>query len=160
MMAKKVNRETVALDDLDKAILRTVQINNQATHSSIGQKIGLSTSAVRRRLANLRAAGVIERDVSILKNDTANITLIIQVSFEIDTAKTYEEFDARMKALPNVTHSYHVSGATDYILIVQGPSLEWYEDWAKENLMSDAAIQRHDTSVVWSRKKFETAVPI
>ena len=56
--------------------------------------------------------------------------------------------------------SYHVSGATDYILIVQGPSLQWYEDWAKENIMSIGAIQRHDTAVVWSCKKFETALPL
>ena len=159
-MMKNANNEISALDELDKSILRIVQLNNQTTHANIGQKIGLSTSAVRRRLTNLRAAGVIKRDVSIVNSSAANITLIVQVSFKDDTAESYEKFDSRMNALANVTQSYHVSGATDYIIIVQGPNLEWYEDWAKENLMSDAAIQRHDTSVVWSCKKSETAVPI
>ncbi len=148
------------LDKADLAILRIVQKDNQITHAAIGDKIGLSVSAVRRRLVALRQDGHISKDVSILRPDTLGVTLIVQIAFREDTQEGYSEFDAHIANLPNVMQSYHVSGATDYILIVQGPSLQWYEDWAKENIMSIAVIQRHDTSVVWSCKKFETAIPL
>lgn len=148
------------LDEFDKAILRIVQDNNQFTHAQIGQQVGLSVSAIRRRLAVMRDTGIIDRDVSLLKSDAFGVTLIVSVSFAVDTPDGYLAFDDEMAHLPNVKQSYHVSGATDYVLIVQGPSLSWFETWAKQHLMSNEAIQRHDTAVVWSRKKFETSVTI
>lgn len=148
------------LDDFDRAILRSVQINNQKTHAALGEEIGLSGSAVRRRLADLRASGIIAGDVSLVDRSALGVTLIIQLSFDTDTPEAYEEFDAAMRSLPNVKQSYHISGSMDYVLVVQGESLPWYEEWAKQHLMSNSNIKRHDTSVVWSCKKFDTALPI
>lgn len=159
-----VNKKSVnkfpALDSLDRAILNLVQHNNQLSHASIGEQVGLSTSAVRRRLVSLRQSGHIIKDVSILNTDQFGITLIVSVAFKEDSVNAYDDFDRQMQKLPHVKQSYHVSGTTDYVLIVQGPSLIWYEDWSKQHLMSNGNLKRHDTAVVWSCKKFETAVPI
>lgn len=149
-----------SLDDFDRAILRSTQIDNQKTHAALGKEIGLSGSAVRRRLADLRASGIIAADVSLIDGSTLGVTLIIQLSFDNDTPEAYDEFDLAMRSLPNVKQSYHVSGSMDYVLIVQGESLAWYEEWAKQNLMSNSNIKRHDTSVVWSCKKFDTTLPL
>lgn len=154
------NLDNSPLDKADRAILRIVQGDNQTTHAAIGEHIGLSTSAVRRRLAALRDNGYILKDVSILRPDTFGVTLIVHISFGEDTPEGYNNFDTHIANLPNVKQSYHVSGPTDYILIVQGPNLQWYEAWAKDNIMTLPSIKRHDTSVVWSCKKFETAIPI
>ncbi len=145
------------LNDFDRAILRIVQQNNQLTHSEIGDKVGLSNSAVRRRLKHLRENGVIKRDVSILSSEVAGVTLIVNVTFANDTPDAYAAFDRKMTEDPHVKQVYHVSGTIDYVLVVQGPSLNWYEGWAKQAIMSDPNLRRHDTSVVYSCKKFETA---
>lgn len=154
------NTPTPQLDRADRAILRMVQKDNQITHAALGEHVGLSTSAVRRRLGALRESGYILKDVSILRPDTFGVTLVVHISFGEDTPEAYKNFDSHIAKLPNVKQSYHVSGPTDYILIVQGPNLQWYEGWAKDNIMTLASIKRHDTSVVWSCKKFETAIPI
>ena len=69
-IAYMMNNLTVSgistLDKADLAILRIVQKDNQITHAAIGDKIGLSVSAVRRRLVALRQDGHISKDVSIL----------------------------------------------------------------------------------------------
>ena len=148
------------LDDFDRAILRSIQLDNQKTHAALGEEIGLSGSAVRRRLAALRASGIVTADVSLIDRSKLGITLIVQLSFETDTPEAYDEFDRAMGSLPNVKQSYHVSGSKDYVLIVEGESLTWYEDWAKAHIMTNSNIRRHDTCVVWSCKKFDTALPI
>lgn len=148
------------VDIFDRRILRIVQENNQLSHAAIGVRVGLSASAVRRRLAVLRADGVIERDVSVLTGQAAGITLIVSVTFGYETPELYAAFDDQMRALPEVTQSYHVAGAVDYVVVVAAPSLEWYEDWSKVHFMANDAIARYDTTVVWSCKKFETARPI
>ncbi len=145
------------LDDFDKAILRIVQKNNQLTHAAIGEEIGLSNSAVRRRLKLLRDNGIIAQDVSILGEEAPGITVIVSVTFETDSPKAYAEFDKAVQADRNIKQAYHVSGTTDYVLVVQGPTLAWYEQWAKDTLMRDPNLKRHETSVVYSCKKFATA---
>ncbi len=152
-----VGKIAIQLDDFDHAILDVVQQNNQKTHSEIGSDVGLSNSAVRRRLKALRDRGIIAKDVSVLADDGFGITAIIDVSFVVDTPEASAAFDERMRADDAVKQIYHVSGQTDYVLIVQSPSLAWYEDWAKAALMSDVNLKRHDTRLVYSCKKFETA---
>lgn len=148
------------LTQLDRMILREVQHDNQQSHAAIGEKVGLSGSAVRRRLKVLRDARVIERDVSLLQQSGMGVRVIISVSFAEETPDVYDAFDRQIAELPEVLQSYHVSGLEDYILIVHGPTLEWYEAWGKRVLMSNPAIRRYDTRVVWSCKKFETAISL
>ena len=157
-MTKIAKNAEYVLDEFDRAILALVQQDNQQSYTALGQQIGLSESATRRRLSALRKYKIIVQDVSLLHPDQHGITLIVQVSFLQDTTEIYVDFDQQMESLNNVRQSYHVSGTTDYILVVQGPSLQWYEDWAKQNIMTNSNISRHETSVVWSCKKFKTDV--
>lgn len=145
------------LDQFDRQILNLVQKNNQLTHGVIGERIGLSSSAVRRRLKLLRDGGVIDRDVAILSSAAPGVRLVVAISFQNEGVDIFDAFDRQMHGLPEVLQVYHVSGPVDYIVIVQGPSVEWYEDWGKQVFMSNPDIRRYDTHVVWSCKKFETA---
>lgn len=145
------------LDRFDRAILEIVQVDNQMSHAAIGEKVGLSGSAVRRRLTALRQSGVIAKDVSLIADTAAHVTLIVSLSFARETPAIYADFEAQMRALPEVKQCYHVSGNVDYICILSLPTLDMYETWAMTHFMANDAIARYDTMVVWSCKKFETA---
>lgn len=152
--------KSVMLSDFDRRILALVQANNQRTHAEIGAEIGLSTSSVRRRLAKLRDEGVIVADIAQLDADAHGVTLIVSVSFREESPETYDQFDQHMRAERPVKQCYHVAGEDDYMLVVHGPSLSWYEDWSKQVLMANSAIRRYSTTVVWSCKKFDTAIDV
>ena len=55
-----------ALDKLDRHILRNLQIDGRATYDQIADAVGLSPSAVLRRVKRLEAAGVIDRYVALI----------------------------------------------------------------------------------------------
>lgn len=158
LMTHSTKPNEIQMHSADKAILKIIQKDSQMSHSAIGERIGLSTSAVRRRIVALRENGLILREVALLDPNAYGISLIVHIAFSEDSSDSYAAFDRKMLELPNVKQSYHVSGATDYILIVQGPSLQWYEDWAKKHIMTQDAVKRHDTTVVWSCKKFDTEI--
>lgn len=61
---------------------------------------------------------MISRDVSLLTPFSFDVTLIVQISFLQDSVETHETFSCQMSDLPNVRQSYHVSGSSDYILVV------------------------------------------
>lgn len=146
------------LDAFDRAILTIVQENNQLTHSEIGQQVNLSPSSVRRRLARLRKDKVIQADVSIVDPSKEMIQVIVVVSFKEESIEGYQSFKDRMIKDPQVSQCYAVSGEIDFILVVQAESLETYEKWGEQTLMTDKTIGRYSTHIVWSRVKFSTAV--
>ena len=55
-----------ALDKLDRAILRGLQENGRETYETIGAQVGLSPSAVLRRVRRLEEARVIDRYVALV----------------------------------------------------------------------------------------------
>ena len=148
------------LDEFDREILRLVQEDNQLTHAEIGRRVNLSASSVRRRLARLRSEGVIEADVSIVAVDRRQLTAIVQVFFEKETLASDEQFRRAMRASPEVSQCYAVSGDTDFILVVHADSPADYEAWGHRTLMTNPHIRRYDTHIVWSRVKHSTRVPV
>ncbi len=148
------------LDSFDRALLELVQRDASLTHEAMGEQISLSASSVRRRLQRLKEAGVIEREVALLSRDHAGVTLIVSIAFAHETPEAYDALDRRLQNADPVKQVYHVAGEEDYVLIVHCASLQAYEAWARDALMSDTAIRRYSTRVVWSCKKFDTGVDV
>lgn len=65
-----------------------------------------------------------------------------------------------MKAAPEVRQCYTVSGEVDFIVIAHFEDLPAYEDWVADNFLSNRAIARTTTNVVYRRVKFDTAIPV
>jgi Lrp/AsnC family transcriptional regulator, leucine-responsive regulatory protein len=146
------------LDRFDHSILTLMQQHNLTSHEELGLRVGLSASAVRRRLKFLRESRVIAADVSIVNPETVGISVIVSIRFEKESHATYEAFKSQMKALPEVAQCYTVSGETDFIVIGHFADLPSYEVWIGQYLLSNPAIARSDTNIVYSRVKFSTAI--
>lgn len=146
------------LDDFDRAILALVQADNQRSHASIGEEVHLSASSVRRRLALMRKNGVIIADVSLTDPSKQGLTFIVHISFEREDPALYEAFRIQMESDPAVSQCYYISGDFDFLIIVHAATPESYEAWGTQNLMSNTAIRRYTTSLVWKRSKFTTHI--
>ncbi|HYZ61850.1 MAG TPA: winged helix-turn-helix transcriptional regulator, partial [Acetobacteraceae bacterium] len=55
-----------SLDRFDLKLLDLVQRDNRLTSEALGDRVGLSATAVQRRLKRLREEGVIEADVAVV----------------------------------------------------------------------------------------------
>ena len=159
-MSKFADQAVSNLDSLDRAILEQVQKDNLQSHAVIGEEVGLSTSAVRRRLERLRAQGVICQDVSLLNRNFIGVTLIVTVTFTRESPELFKKFEMQMNQLVEVGQCYHISGEKDYLLVVSAPTLQYYEEWGIEHLMSNPDIRRYDTIVSYSCKKFDTQIAV
>lgn len=147
-----------ALDDFDRKILDEIQHDASRTNAEIGEEVGLSASAVRRRIQRLKKQGVLKTVIGTVDPDRFGVTLIVDLCFSAETPELYDNFDKQIRDLDAVQQSYHVAGDTDYVLVIHGPSVQWYETWSKRILMSNPQIKRFSSRVVWSRKKFDPAV--
>jgi DNA-binding Lrp family transcriptional regulator len=53
------------VDDIDRRVLQLLKEDGRATNAEVGEKIGLSEGAVRRRIARMRADGTILRFTAV-----------------------------------------------------------------------------------------------
>ena len=148
------------LDEFDKKLLQLLQRNNQLSFDQLGAEVGLSASAARRRVKALRDVGIIAQDVSIVDPSALGITVIVSIRFEKESPDTYEQFKRAMAADPCIAQCYTVSGDVDFILIGHFSSLKDYDQWVNDKLLTNHAIARSTTNVVYRRVKFSTAVSV
>jgi DNA-binding Lrp family transcriptional regulator len=111
---------SIAMDSIDEKIISILKDNSRRTNKEIAGLVGLSESAVRRRIENLVKRGVIKRfTIELgLSNKTSAITLV-SVKPSVDTAKVSEA----LKSLKGVEIVYEITGQYDIAAIVSASSI-------------------------------------
>jgi Lrp/AsnC family transcriptional regulator, regulator for asnA, asnC and gidA len=108
------------LDSIDEKIIRLLQIDSRKPFVEIAKQIGLSESAVRRRVKNLLENNTIKRFTLELNstNRTSAITLI-SVSSTADTSIV----SAALMNLKGVVVIYEITGQYDIAAVISASSV-------------------------------------
>jgi Lrp/AsnC family leucine-responsive transcriptional regulator len=152
------------MDTLDFKILDIVQRDNRLPAEKIAERVGLSPSAVQRRLKRLRDERVIEADVAIVSPEAAGrgLTAIVEVTLQQERplSAPMNEFKRMMLDAPEVMQCYHVTGEADFIVVVTAKDMQEYEALTRRFFVDNANVRRFRTSVVVSRVKARMTVPL
>ena len=158
--------EMAAFDKLDRAILRRLQDNGRETYDVIGAEVGLSASAVLRRVKRLEEAGVIARYVALVKPEavglglTAYINVRLEKNTESHKRNPMDVFRAAVQTWPEVVECAALTGEMDFILRVLVEDMAHYSRFILETLLKHPSVQDCKTSFVLDRIKATTAVPL
>ncbi len=150
------------MDGVDRKILALYQGDTRRIAQSIGDEVGLSAAAVQRRLKRLRETGVIRAEMALLDNRSLGvpITCVVTVSMASRPATHLDQFKRLMRAQPHVQQCYHVTGSTDFVLIVTATSMEDYGAFARQWFEGNAHVSRFETHVVLDRVKVGLSLPV
>jgi Lrp/AsnC family transcriptional regulator, regulator for asnA, asnC and gidA len=77
------DRPTVVLDDIDKAIIRELQLDGRTPYAKLGPAVGLSQAAVRQRVQRLMENGVMQV-VAVTDPLMLGFTLEAMIGVEVD----------------------------------------------------------------------------
>jgi len=78
-----VNERAVAIDEIDKAIVRELQLDGRLPYAKLGPRVGLSQAAVRQRVQRLIENGVMQV-VAVTDPLTLGFGLQAMVGVEVD----------------------------------------------------------------------------
>ena len=108
------------LDPIDEKIISILKINSRQPFVEIAKEIGLSESAIRRRVKNLMDTKIIKRFTLELdnKNRTSAITLI-SVTSTSDTSTV----STALMSLNGVEVIYEITGQYDIAAIISSSSV-------------------------------------
>lgn len=149
------------MDDIDKRILKVLQVNADLPVAEIAEQVGLSASPCWRRIQKLEAEGIIERRVALLNPEKMNVGVTVFVA--IRTSRHDEDwladFAAKVTRIPEVVELYRMSGEIDYMLRIVVPDIKAYDGVYKRLI---AAVPLFDVSSSFAMEaiKYTTALPV
>lgn len=141
--------KTAALDRFDHALLALVQQDNQTPARLLAEQVGLSESAVLRRLRRLRAEGVIIADRALVRPAALGLplTLHVLVSLERESAAELDAFIRKARSRAEVRQAWYVTGEADFVLLLQLPDMEAYDRFARAVFHDDPNVKSFRTIV-------------
>src|SRR3569832_270982 len=158
--------DTEAIDRLDAAILRILQEDGRETYDVIGSQIGLSASAVLRRVKRMEESGVIDRYVALVKPQSIGLGLTAYVNVRLEKhteshkRNPMDVFRASVQAWPEVIECAALTGEMDYLLRVVVQDMNQYSRFMMDTLLKHPSVEDCKTSFVLDRVKATTAVPL
>jgi Lrp/AsnC family transcriptional regulator, regulator for asnA, asnC and gidA len=108
------------LDSTDQKIMQLLREDSRKSFVDIGAKIGLSESAVRRRVKNLMDNGLIKKFTIEMgtSNKTSAITFI-----SVDSHVETDIICAKLMDLNGIEVIYEITGQYDIAVIITAPAI-------------------------------------
>ncbi|WP_421864960.1 Lrp/AsnC family transcriptional regulator [Motiliproteus sp.] len=149
-------------DRIDRRILDQLQRDNRISNQDLAERVGLSPPACLRRVRKLRQSGVILGDVALLDplKMGQQLNIIVEVEMLRDQLDVYDAFVRKMRAAPEVSQCYEVTGEVDFVLVVQVADMQAYETFSRRDLSSDPHVSKFRSLISLRREKFDTTVAI
>ena len=154
------------LDKLDRAILRQLQSNGLQTFDEMGERIGLSPSAVLRRVKRLEEAGTIDRYVALVRPEKVGLALTAYLNVRLEKhskagmPSPRDAFAQSVCSWPEVTECATLTGDMDYLLHVVVADMAHYRRFIMDSLLQHPCVLDCKTSFVLDRLKSTTAIPV
>ena len=137
------------LDRADKFLLMALQENSSQSMSSLSEQVGLSASAIHRRIKILEDAGIINGYSARLNAKALgySLTFFVEITLQGQNKATLEKFEKAIKRIPEIQESYLMAGTADYLVKIVARSTEDYERIHSE-LSSINQVARVQTSMI------------
>lgn len=155
---------TNRIDAIDQRILQALQADGRATYDELAQAVGLSASAVLRRVKRLEEAGVIAGYVALV--DPGRVGLPLTAYISVRLAKTsasrnpIDDFAAAVQTWPEVVECAALTGEMDYLLRVLVRDMAHHSRFIMDQLLRHPSVMDCKTSFQLRRLKGTTAVPL
>ena len=142
-------RKLIDLDEFDRKLIDLVRRNNIEPARVLAVKVGLSISAVLRRLRRLREEKVIVADIAVIDPALTGSALTMHVLVRMKEAgrRVLDDFARQLAGQPEVTGAWEVTGDDDYVIKVQVGSMEEYDLFTRRMLSEDEGVLAFKTLI-------------
>ncbi|MEX0368579.1 MAG: Lrp/AsnC family transcriptional regulator [Ruegeria sp.] len=138
------------LDERDLRILTLLQQDSRISNADLAEQVGMSASALWRRVRSLEDAGVIERYGAVVNPAEMGLGFeaIVHVHLTRHDPDRIVEFIRAVEVSPAVQDCYATTGQSDYHLRVLCPDLAAYNEFLEGFLFRLPAVASAQTNVV------------
>jgi Lrp/AsnC family leucine-responsive transcriptional regulator len=151
------------LDRYDRKILEILQEDGRISNQDLAERIGLSQSPCLRRVRVLEESGLITgyRALVDAKKLGLSLLVLIHISMDRHTPERFANFDATVKALPEVLECLLITGQdADYQLKVIVRDMEAYQSLLLNKITRIEGVTGVHSSFVMRQVVDRTAISL
>jgi DNA-binding Lrp family transcriptional regulator len=149
------------VDSIDARIIAALVRNARASYAVIGNEVGLSAPAVKRRVDRLRAAGAITGFSARVDPVAMGWTTDAYVELFCGGRTSPEEIAAGVRRYPEVVDACTVTGDADALVHIRAADVRHFED-VMERIRAEPFVVRSRSVIVLSRlvDRVDALVPL
>ena len=150
------------LDELDVAILQTLQSDARISNAELARRVNLSPPATLVRVRRLEESGYIGGYVALANRRRAGYDMLcfVSVSLQLHDIEQVIGFRDAVGQMPEVLECHHVTGDYDYLLKIVARNTKDLENFLLRKLTPIPGVARIHTSLVLNEVKSTTVIPI
>jgi Lrp/AsnC family transcriptional regulator len=121
------------MDDMDRRILRLLQLDSSLSASDVARQVGLSASPCWKRINRMQTEGIIKKRIAVLDADRLGFGLTVFVSIKTGehSSPWLKEFSDTITAMPEVMEFHRMAGEVDYMLKVVVQDMKVFDEFYK-----------------------------
>ncbi|MCZ8131996.1 MAG: Lrp/AsnC family transcriptional regulator [Steroidobacteraceae bacterium] len=150
------------LDAVDLRILQLLQADASLSAADVAAQVGLSQSPCWRRIHRLEQEGYIAGRVALLDRRKLGFRVMVFVHVKLvrGARNSLGDFEATVKAFPEVLECHMLMGETDFLLKVVTQDVEGYEQFLRDKLSTIPSVQEVQSSMALTSVKCTTELPL
>jgi Lrp/AsnC family transcriptional regulator len=149
------------LDAIDRRILAALQSDATLSVAELAEQVGLSQTPCWKRIKRLEASGIITGRVALLDRGRLGVgtTVFVSVRTSQHDEDWLVQFAEAIRAIPEVTEFYRMSGDVDYLLKIVCRDIADYDRIYKAMIRA-AKLSDVSSSFAMEQIKYTTEVPL
>jgi Lrp/AsnC family transcriptional regulator, leucine-responsive regulatory protein len=146
-------------DAIDERLLDLLQHDADQTLRQLGDQVGLSPSAVQRRVTRYKRSGLL-RTVAVLERSVGpSVQALVLLTLVEESRDHHRRLGERLRVRPEVQQCYALSGQWDYAVVVTARTIVALRELGNELFKDDENIRRYDTLFILDAVKTGQTVP-
>ncbi|MFI6849318.1 Lrp/AsnC family transcriptional regulator [Kitasatospora sp. NBC_00085] len=141
--------EAAPFDELDRRIVNALIENARASFAEIGASVGLSASAVKRRVDRMRKDGVITGFSATVRPAALGWSTEAYVEVYCDSAAPPRRLAEVVRDYPEITAAMTVTGAADALLHIRATDVRHFEE-VLERIRNEPFVRKTISCLVLS----------
>ena len=137
-----------------------LQNNAKFTIKEMANSLGLSTTPIFERIKRLEAQGVISRYVALVdpRKVDKKLRVFIEISVADHSKTAINKFVDQITEHPEVIECHHVTGDSDFLIVLLTRDIESYNDFITQKLFKVSNVGKVRSSFSLSVRKQTTAI--
>ena len=157
--SEKRQNQGFQLDEVDLAILRTLQIQGRTKRNELAELVQLSLPAISERLRKLEERGILTGIHAKLDAKITGFDVAAFIFVTVGSSGSYPDFIKAAQAHPEILEVHAITGDGSHLLKVRTENTSTLERLLSQ-IQAWPGVRQTRTNVVLSTHKESTALPL
>lgn len=152
----------MALDEIDRRILRALQKNGRLSNAELSEDVHLSPSACHRRVQRMEKEGYIKDYVALVDARKLGVptTVFVEITLQGQADEVLDAFEKSVARIPDVLECHLMAGTADYLLKVVAEDTEDFARIHRQYLARLPGVGQMQSSFALRTVCKTTALPV